>query len=168
MHRHASLQATAETYAQSVLEIGPDDRCLSVAKLFFAYGLDAPDVPALGRRQRRAQSPASDAGRRAWPCPGRTAHPVLRHPGFVAALLDADAPDGAFASVRATVAAGEALPADLHRRFGARFDPSRARRDRHDRGAAHLPVQHEGRRAGGHQRRPSSATARADRRRDRR
>ena len=39
MHRHASLQATAETYARSVLEIGPDDRCLSVAKLFFAYGL---------------------------------------------------------------------------------------------------------------------------------
>ena len=70
MHRHASLQATAETYARSVLEIGPDDRCLSVAKLFFAYGLgNSLTFPALGRGQRRAQSPASDAGRRAWPCP---------------------------------------------------------------------------------------------------
>ena len=39
MHRHGSPQATAETYGQHVLEIGPEDRCLSVAKLFFAYGL---------------------------------------------------------------------------------------------------------------------------------
>src|SRR5262245_3124967 len=39
MHRHGSPQATAETYAREVLAIGPDDRCLSVAKLFFAFGL---------------------------------------------------------------------------------------------------------------------------------
>src|SRR3954454_8625903 len=39
MHRHANPEATARTYADSVLRIGPDDRCLSVAKLFFAYGL---------------------------------------------------------------------------------------------------------------------------------
>src|SRR4051812_25341773 len=39
MHRHANPEATATTYGRSVLQIGPDDRCLSVAKLFFAYGL---------------------------------------------------------------------------------------------------------------------------------
>src|SRR4051812_2896302 len=39
MHRQASLEATALTYAARVLEIQPEDRCLSVAKLFFAYGL---------------------------------------------------------------------------------------------------------------------------------
>jgi acyl-coenzyme A synthetase/AMP-(fatty) acid ligase len=39
MHRHADIRFVAETYGRQVLGIGPDDRCLSVAKLFFAYGL---------------------------------------------------------------------------------------------------------------------------------
>jgi 4-hydroxybenzoate-CoA ligase len=38
-HLHASLAATAETYAQQVLGIREDDIGLSAAKLFFAYGL---------------------------------------------------------------------------------------------------------------------------------
>ena len=38
-HLHASLQATADTYAKQVLGIREDDVCLSAAKLFFAYGL---------------------------------------------------------------------------------------------------------------------------------
>src|SRR4029077_9306836 len=39
MHRHGNLPATYETYATEVLHVGPGDRFLSVAKLFFAYGL---------------------------------------------------------------------------------------------------------------------------------
>ncbi len=39
MHRHGSLQATADTYAAGVLRVTEDDRFLSIAKLFFAYGL---------------------------------------------------------------------------------------------------------------------------------
>ena len=122
MHRHGSPRATAETYGRAVLDIGPDDRCLSVAKLFFAYGLGnsltfplsvggcailnprrptPPDVVALVR----AEAPTL----------------FFASPGFVAALLDADLPADAFASVRATVTAGEALPADLQRRFSNRF-----------------------------------------------
>ena len=38
-HVHASLKATADTYAANVLRLGPDDVVFSVAKLFFAYGL---------------------------------------------------------------------------------------------------------------------------------
>jgi 4-hydroxybenzoate-CoA ligase len=38
-HAHASLKATADTYADQVLGIGPADVCFSAAKLFFAYGL---------------------------------------------------------------------------------------------------------------------------------
>ncbi|WP_372621310.1 benzoate-CoA ligase family protein [Falsiroseomonas sp.] len=38
-HVHASLRATAETYADQVLGIARDDVCYSAAKLFFAYGL---------------------------------------------------------------------------------------------------------------------------------
>jgi benzoate-CoA ligase family protein len=122
MHRHASLQATAETYARSVLEIGPDDRCLSVAKLFFAYGLGnsltfplSVGASAVLNPRRPTPSDVLDLIRRERPTL------FFATPGFVAALLDADPPDDALASVRATVTAGEALPADLHRRFHARF-----------------------------------------------
>jgi benzoate-CoA ligase len=38
-------------------------------------------------------------------------------PGFCAALLDAAPPPGTFSTVRATMTAGEALPADVQRRF---------------------------------------------------
>jgi benzoate-CoA ligase family protein len=122
MHRHASMQATAETYARSVLEIGPDDRCLSVAKLFFAYGLGNSltfplSVGASAVLNPRRPTPAEVLDL------VRDERPTLffATPGFVAALLDADPPDDAFASVRSTVTAGEALPAELHRRYQARF-----------------------------------------------
>ena len=38
-HVHGSLQATADTYGQQVLQIAPNDLIFSAAKLFFAYGL---------------------------------------------------------------------------------------------------------------------------------
>ncbi len=38
-HLHANPAATADTYARQVLGIREDDVCLSVAKLYFAYGL---------------------------------------------------------------------------------------------------------------------------------
>ncbi|HEY1798237.1 MAG TPA: benzoate-CoA ligase family protein [Stellaceae bacterium] len=38
-HIHSSLKATADTYAATVLGLGPDDVVFSAAKLFFAYGL---------------------------------------------------------------------------------------------------------------------------------
>jgi benzoate-CoA ligase family protein len=122
MHRHASLQATAETYAKSILEIGPEDRCLSVAKLFFAFGLGNSltfplSVGASAVLNPRRPTPAEVLDL------VRDERPTLffASPGFVAALLDAGAPDNAFASVRCTVTAGEALPADLQRRFQGRF-----------------------------------------------
>lgn len=122
MHRHASLRATAETYARSVLDIGPDDRCLSVAKLFFAFGLGNSltfplSVGGCAILNPRRPTPADVIDL------VRTEAPSLffASPGFVAALLDADPPDEAFASVRCTITAGEALPAELHRRFKQRF-----------------------------------------------
>ena len=122
MHRHASLQATADTYARSILEIGPEDRCLSVPKLFFAYGLGNSLTFPLSVGASAVLNPRP-------PTPPevldlvRAEQPTLffATPGFVAALLDADPADDAFASVRCTVTAGEALPADLQRRFSGRF-----------------------------------------------
>jgi benzoate-CoA ligase family protein len=122
MHRHGSPQATAETYAREVLAIGPDDRCLSVAKLFFAFGLGNSLTFPLAVRGCAILNPRR-------PTPPDVAalvaaeQPTLffASPGFVAGLLDTDVEPAAFASVRATVTAGEALPADLQRRFAARF-----------------------------------------------
>jgi benzoate-CoA ligase family protein len=122
MHRHVSLRATAETYARSVLQIGPDDRTLSVAKLFFAYGFGNSLTFPLSVGASAVLNPGP-------PTPPavlqllRDTQPTLffASPGFVAAILDSDPPPDTFSSVRCTVTAGEALPADLQRRFADRF-----------------------------------------------
>ena len=122
MHRHANPEATAVTYGASVLGIRPDDRCLSVAKLFFAYGLGNSLTFPFAVGATTILNPDR-------PAPGPVAELVAAHqatlffasPGFVASVLDADIDPAAFASVRLTVTAGEALPADLQRRFSARF-----------------------------------------------
>ena len=122
MHTHANLQATADTYAAHVLSIGPDDRCFSIAKLFFAYGLGNSltfplSVGATTILDSRRPTPAGvietiEAER-----------PTLffASPGFVAALLDAAPDPSLMSSVRASVTAGEALPGPLQRRFSERF-----------------------------------------------
>jgi benzoate-CoA ligase family protein len=122
MHRHGNPEATAATYGASVLGIRPGDRCLSVAKLFFAYGLgNSLTFPfSVGATTILNPDP---------PAPGPVADLVATEgatlffasPGFVAGVLDAEIDPGAFASVRLTVTAGEALPAGLQRRFSERF-----------------------------------------------
>jgi benzoate-CoA ligase len=118
MHVHGSARATAETYAREVLRVTPDDRFLSVAKLFFAYGLGNSStfpfsVGAMAILNPHRPTPASfieliEAER-----------PTLffSSPGFCAALLDAAPRPEVFASVRATMTAGESLPADVQKRF---------------------------------------------------
>jgi len=39
VHLHHDMVVCCEGYGRHVLEIGPEDRCFSVARLFFAYGL---------------------------------------------------------------------------------------------------------------------------------
>jgi benzoate-CoA ligase family protein len=122
MHRQVDLRATAETYAASVLRLQPDDRCFSVAKLFFAYGLGN----SLTFPFSVGAAAVLDPGR---PTPAGVAELVARHrptlffssPGFCAALLDAGVEAGVFSSVRLGVTAGEALPAELYRRFTEHF-----------------------------------------------
>lgn len=122
MHRHANLEATATTYARSVLDIGAKDRCLSVAKLFFAYGLGNSltfpfSVGASTVLEPRRPTPHLMADLLVEERPTL----FFATPGFLAALLDAELPSDAFASVRLSVSAGEALPADLHRRVTNTF-----------------------------------------------
>jgi benzoate-CoA ligase family protein len=120
MHVHGSLRATAETYGRKVLQISEQDRFLSVAKLFFAYGLGNSLTFPFSVGATAILDPSR-------PTPGSftdlvsTSRPTLffATPGFLAALLDAGAPSEAFVSVRATMTAGESLPANLQTRFAS-------------------------------------------------
>lgn len=122
MHRHASIRHVAELYGKGVLGIGSDDRCLSVAKLFFAYGIGNSAFFPLSAGAttvllRARPTPAAVAGL------ARAERPSLFFgvPTFYAALLNSDVPDDTFASVRQAVSAGEPLPAVLFSRFRERF-----------------------------------------------
>ncbi|AQZ64307.1 Benzoate-CoA ligase [[Actinomadura] parvosata subsp. kistnae] len=122
MHRHGAIRDVYETYGRQVLGIRPDDRCLSVARLFFAYGIGNSLFFPLAEGATTILDPARPTPAGVLERVGRE-RPTLffAGPTFFAALLATDAPDDAFASVRLAVSAGEALPAEIHRRFTARF-----------------------------------------------
>ncbi len=122
MHRHGSIARVCETYAHQVLGIRPDDRCYSVAKLFFAYGLGNSllfpfSVGATTVLDPARATPGGAAERLAADRPTL----FFAGPAFFAALLTAGAPAEAFSSVRLAASAGEALPAEIYRRFTSRY-----------------------------------------------
>jgi benzoate-CoA ligase len=120
MHLHGSVKATVDTYATNVLGITEHDRFLSVAKLFFAYGLGNSMTFPLAVGATAILNPDP-------PTPQamldliREEQPTLffSSPGFCAALLDTKPDPETVGSVRATVTAGESLPANVHERFSA-------------------------------------------------
>ncbi len=122
IHRHVDLKVTAETYADTVLRIGVQDRCFSIAKLFFAYGLGNSLTFPLAAGACAVLDPRL-------PAPSSVLETLRSHrptlffgvPTFYAALLAADLPDDAFRGVRHGVSAGEPLPAPLFHRFKERF-----------------------------------------------
>ncbi|MET7333056.1 benzoate-CoA ligase family protein [Nonomuraea sp. NPDC005650] len=122
MHRHGAVQDVYEGYGRQVLGIRPDDRCFSVARLFFAYGIGNSMFFPLAAGATAVLDPAR-------PTPGGAIARVMEDrptlffagPTFFAALLASDAPAGALRSVRLAVSAGEALPAEIYRRFTERF-----------------------------------------------
>ena len=142
MHRHANLEATATTFAPAVLGIGPDDRSLSVAKLFFAYGLGNSltfpfSVGASAILEPDRPTPAGMAALL------EAERPTLffATPGFIAALLDADLPVDTFSSVRLTISAGEALPGRAAPALHGTLRPPGGRRHRLHRGVAHVHLE---------------------------
>jgi benzoate-CoA ligase len=52
VHLHHDMVVCTELYAKGVLGISADDRCFSVAKLFFAYGLGNAMFPPVSARRR--------------------------------------------------------------------------------------------------------------------
>ena len=122
MHRHGGVRFVCETYGARVLGIGPDDRCFSVAKLFFAYGIGN----SLFFPFSVGAAAVLEPGR---PTPDLVAEVVARHrptlffgvPTFYSALLASAIPDDTFAGVRRGASAGEPLPATLYSRMLERF-----------------------------------------------
>ena len=114
MHRHADIRYVCETYADQVLGVGRDDVCLSVAKLFFAYGIGNSLFFPLAVGATTVLEPSR-------PNPALYADRVAEHgvtlffggPSFWGPLMAADLPREKFATVRNGVSAGETLPARM-------------------------------------------------------
>jgi len=122
VHRHANIRYVAQTYPREVLGITSGDRCYSVAKLFFAYGLGNSAFFPLAAGATAILDPAR-------PAPALVAQRLASYqptlffavPSFYTALLAAGVPAGALRSVRLAVSAGETLPAGIYQRFLDRF-----------------------------------------------
>jgi 4-hydroxybenzoate-CoA ligase len=120
VHLHHDMWVCCATYGEQVLGIRPDDRCLSLAKLFFAYGLgNSAYFPA-----HVGAAAVLFTGR---PTPAAMFEQVARHrptlffavPTAYAQMLDAmeRGESADFSSVRLCVSAGESLPAALFQRW---------------------------------------------------
>ncbi|MWA03263.1 benzoate-CoA ligase family protein [Actinomadura sp. LD22] len=122
MHRHGSIRVVYETYGEQVLGIRPDDRCLSAAKAFFAYGLGNTVLFPLAAGAATILEPAPSR-------PEVLAERARTHgatlffagPTFFANMLRAELPRHALDGVRLSASAGEPLPASLYRRWTEHF-----------------------------------------------
>jgi len=125
VHLQHDMVVSAERYAKGMLNITEKDRCFSVAKLFFAYGLgNGLYFPlAVGASSILFPGP---------PKPLSVFEVIERHrptlffsvPSNYVKLLAHTAADGKefdLSSVRHAISAGEALPATVFHRFKQRF-----------------------------------------------
>lgn len=122
MHRHGAIRVVCETYGRQVLGIRPDDRCLSAAKAFFAYGLGNTVLFPLSAGATAILEPAPSR-------PDLLAERVTAHratlffagPTFFANMLRAGLSPRALKGVRLAASAGEPLPEALYRRWSEHF-----------------------------------------------
>jgi benzoate-CoA ligase family protein len=125
VHLHHDMVVCCELYAKGILHMQETDRCFSVARLFFAYGLGNAGYFPLGCGATTILSPVR-------PVPATIYADIERYrptlffsvPTNFAALLAHHREDGKefdLSSVRHAISAGESLPAPLFHRFKERF-----------------------------------------------
>ncbi len=123
VHLHSHLIQTAELYARPILGIRENDVVYSAAKLFFAYGLGngltfPMSVGATAVLLPSRPTPADVFGVL------KKFQPTIFYgvPTLYAALLaDAARPQRAVLSLRVCTSAGEALPAEIGRKWTAEY-----------------------------------------------
>jgi benzoate-CoA ligase family protein len=124
VHLHHDMVTCAEAYARGVLGITANDRCFSVARLFFAYGLgNAMYFPLSVGATAILSAGAPTAANVYAIIEGHRPTLFFSVPTNFGMLL-AHRRDGAefdLSSIRLAVSAGEALPAALFERFKQRF-----------------------------------------------
>jgi len=125
IHLHHDMVVCSELYAKNILQMTASDRCYSVARLFFAYGLGNAGYYPLSCGATTILSPPR-------PEPTTIYANIERYrptlffsvPSNFAALLSHHRLDGRefdLSSVRHGISAGESLPAPLFERFKSRF-----------------------------------------------
>ena len=124
VHLQHDMVVASEAYAKEILRISERDRCYSVARLFFAYGLGNAGYFPLSVGATTILSPAR-------PTPPGVFADIERYrptlffsvPTNYADLLNhrRDGKDFDLSSVRHAVSAGESLPAPIFLRFKERF-----------------------------------------------
>jgi len=125
VHLHHDMVVCSELYARNILHMSEHDRCYSVARLFFAYGLGNAGYFPLGCGATTILCAAR-------PTPETVYAEIERYrptlffsvPSNYAALLAYQREDRAefdLSSVREAISAGESLPASLFERFKQRF-----------------------------------------------
>lgn len=123
VHLHSHLVQTAELYGRAVLGIREEDVVYSAAKLFFAYGLGNSLTFPMSVGATAVLLPAR-------PTPADVFAVLKKHqptifygvPTLYAALLaDASRPGKAELNLRVCTSAGEALPADIGKRWTDEF-----------------------------------------------
>ncbi|MBV9252046.1 MAG: benzoate-CoA ligase family protein [Acetobacteraceae bacterium] len=119
-HVHSSLRYTADTYSAKVLQIRPDDVMFSAAKLFFAYGLGNAMTFPMSVGAAAVLLPDRPAPEAVLATIHRT-QPTLFGgvPTLYAALLANPriGPGAGSQRLRLCISAGEALPADIGKRW---------------------------------------------------
>lgn len=124
VHTHGNPYWTAELYGKRTLQINADDVCFSAAKMFFAYGLgNALSFPlSVGATViLLAGRPTPDAVFKHWVDNKVTVY-FGAPTGFAGMLASPDLPAKEQVSLRLASSAGEALPAELGKRFTQHYN----------------------------------------------
>jgi benzoate-CoA ligase len=121
VHLQHDMVVCAELFAKGVLNITARDRCFSVAKLFFAYGLGNAGYFPLAVGATSILSPGPPQAASVFAAIERHRPTIFSSVPTGFAMLLAHPGDFDLSSLRLAVSAGEALPAPLYERFKQRF-----------------------------------------------
>jgi benzoate-CoA ligase len=121
VHLHKDMLICTELYARNVLQMTERDRCFSVAKLFFAYGLGNGLYFPFGVGATAILFPGPPTAANVFEVVNQYRPTLFFSVPTNYAMLLANESECDFGSVRWGVSAGEALPPAVFERFQKRF-----------------------------------------------